>query len=52
MRDLAKYIPKGTVFYDTDFTEDILSIDWNESELESDDLDNHKAKAEYYVRNI
>lgn len=49
LRDLIKYIPKGTIFYVTDFTDDILSIDWNESELESDELDNYKAKAEYYV---
>lgn len=50
LRELIKYIPKGTVFYDTDFTDDILSIEWNEADLESDELDNYKAKAEYYVR--
>lgn len=50
LRDLMKYIPKPKRRYDTDFEDDILSIDWKESELENDDLQNYKAKAEYYVR--
>lgn len=50
LRGLMKYIPKGTVKYYTNFTDEILSTDWNESELENDDLKNYKAKAEYYVR--
>ena len=50
LRDLMKYIPQVKITYDTDFDDEILSIDWNESELESDDLKNYKAKAEYYVR--
>lgn len=50
LRNLMKYIPKKKVRYDTDFEDDILSIDWKESELENDDLKNYKAKAEYYVR--
>ncbi len=50
LRDLMKYIPTGKVTYDTDFDDEILSIDWNGSELENDDLKNYKAKAEYYVR--
>ncbi len=50
LRDLMKYIPTGKVIYDTDFDDEILSIDWKESELENDDLKNYKAKAEYYVR--
>ena len=50
LRDLMKYIPTGKIIYDTDFDDEILSIDWNESELDSDDLKNYKAKAEYYVR--
>ena len=45
-----KYLPKDRKIYDTDFTDDILSVDWHESELENDDLKNYKAKAEYYVR--
>ena len=35
---------------DTNFTDEILSMEWKESELESDDLKNYKAKAEFYVR--
>ena len=45
-----KYIPKGHESYDTDFEDEILSIDWNDPELENDDLKNYKAKAEYYIR--
>jgi len=50
LRKLMKYIPRDQVRYDTDFTDDILSYEWNESELENDDLKNYKAKAEYYIR--
>ena len=35
---------------DIDFSDDILSSEWRESELENDDLKNYKAKAEFYVR--
>ena len=48
--DLMKYIPKTVLRYDTNFDDEILSMDWNESELENDDLKNYKAKAEFYVR--
>ena len=50
LRDLMKYIPVSRIVYNTDFDDQILSMDWNESELENDDLKNYKAKAEYYVR--
>lgn len=50
LRGLMKYIPVGRIIYDTNFDDDILSIDWKESELENDDLKNYKAKAEYFVR--
>ena len=30
--------------------DEILSMDWNESELENDDLQDYKAKAEFYIR--
>lgn len=50
LRSLMKYIPHSSVRYDTDFTDNILSTEWHESELESDDLKNYKAKAEYYIR--
>ena len=45
-----KYIPVGKIIYDMDFDDEILSVEWKESELENDDLKNYKAKAEYFVR--
>ncbi len=50
LRDLVKYIPYIKHVYATDFTDEVLSMDWHESELENDDLKNYKAKAEFYVR--
>ena len=50
LRDLIKYIPAEVTRYDTNFDDEILSIEWNESELENDDLKNYKAKAEFYIR--
>ena len=50
LRDLMKYIPIVKIRYDTDFDDEILSMEWKESDLENDDLKNYKAKAEYYVR--
>lgn len=50
LRDLMKYIPTGRIIYDTNFDDEILSMEWKESELENDDLKNYKAKAEFYVR--
>lgn len=50
LRGLMKYIPKKDYRYDTDFEDEILSVEWKEAELENDDLKNYKAKAEYYIR--
>lgn len=51
LRGLIGYIPENErVRYDTDFTDDILSIKWNESELDNDDLANYKKKIDYYIR--
>ena len=50
LRNLMKYLPKAAVRYDTDFADDILNIEWNDAELDNDELANYKAKAEYYVR--
>ena len=50
LRDLIKYIPMGRITYTTNFADELLSMDWNESELENDDLKNYKMKAEFYVR--
>ena len=45
-----KYISHEVNKYETDFADDLLSIEWKEAELENDDLKKYKAKAEYYVR--
>ena len=51
LRDLMKYIPdKSRNKYMTNFTDEILSTEWKEAELENDDLKNYKARVEYYVR--
>lgn len=50
LRDLIKYIPSPKIRYDTNFDDEILAVDWKESELENDDLKNYKVKAEFYVR--
>ena len=49
LRNLMKYIPSAIATYDTNFTDDILSTEWHESELDNDDLKNYKAKAEFYI---
>ncbi|MCQ2540084.1 MAG: DEAD/DEAH box helicase family protein, partial [Acetatifactor sp.] len=50
LRDLMKYIPKHKIRYDTNFEDDLLSVEWKESELDNDELKNYKAKAEFYIR--
>ena len=50
LRDLVKYIPHEKYIYNTNFDDEILSMEWKDSELENDDLKNYKAKAEFYVR--
>ena len=51
LRNLMKYIQGGVDPVDTTIIADeILSMDWNESELENDDLKNYKMKAEFYIR--
>lgn len=50
LRALMKYVQGRNVRYDTNFTDTILSVQERPSALESDDLKNYKAKAEYYVR--
>ncbi len=50
LRDLMKYIPNHKLRYDTNFEDDLLSIEWKEAELENDELRNYKAKAEYYIK--
>ena len=51
LRNLMKYVTGGVDPVDTTIIADeILSMDWNESELENDDLKNYKMKAEFYIR--
>ncbi len=50
LRNLMKYVPRNKLRYDTDFSDDILDTNWNESELDNDELKNYKAKAEHYIR--
>ena len=50
LRNLIKYIPRYVVKYITNFGDEILSVEWKESELDNDDLQNYKAKAEFYIR--
>lgn len=50
LRNLMKYLPRTVRRYDTDFSDEILSVDWQESDLENDELKDYKAKAEYYIR--
>jgi len=50
LRDLIKYIPPSErTRYDTNFTDDILSLEWKESQLDNDDLANYKKKVNYYI---
>ena len=51
LRDLIKYIDErpGQI-YMTNFDDEILSVEWKDSELENDDLANYKAKVEFYIR--
>lgn len=50
LRNLIKFIPEDDrTRYDTDFTDDILSMEWNESQLDNDDLANYKKKVNYYI---
>ena len=50
LRDLMKYIPRGKNTYLTHFTDELLSVDWHESELENDPMQGYRFKAEYYIR--
>ncbi len=50
LRGLIKYIPESDrARYDTNFTDDILAIDWRESELDNEDLANYKNKVSFYI---
>ena len=50
LRDLIKYIPISSITYSTDLDDKVLAMEWHEAELETDDLKNYRAKAEFYIR--
>ena len=50
LRDLMKYVLPSGHSYSTNFDDQILETEWHESQLETDDLKNYRAKAEFYVR--
>ena len=51
LRGLIKYIKKSVrPIFNTNFDDEILSMEWNEAETESSELANYKAKAEFYIR--
>ena len=51
LRDLIKYIPyTDAPLFNTDFDDEILSMEWKESELETNDLQNYKMKVNSYIR--
>lgn len=51
LRDIMKYIPRGErPIYQTDFTDDVLSVERHESELDSDELQNYRNKVNFYIR--
>ncbi|MDR1688928.1 MAG: DEAD/DEAH box helicase family protein [Clostridiales bacterium] len=50
LRSLIKYIPYDErARYDTNFTDDVISIEWNESQLDNDDLANYKKKVSSFI---
>ncbi len=50
LRDLFKYVKKDSNKYDTNFTDNVISIEWRQSELDDGYLKNYKAKAELYLK--
>lgn len=51
LRDIMKYIPRiEQTIYQTDFTDEVLSVETHESELDSDELQNYRNKVNYYIR--
>ena len=50
LRDLMKYIPRKHIRYDTNFDDELLSAEWHEADLESDELNNYRQRAEFYIR--
>jgi len=50
LRDLIKFIDaEKRTRYDTNFTDEIRTIEWNESQLDNGDLANYKKKINHYI---
>ena len=51
LRGIIKFIPdEERNRYDTNFIDDVTSIEWKESQLDNDDLANYKEKVSYYIQ--
>lgn len=50
LRGLMKYVRREERRYQTNFTDEIVSVEWKESDLEGAVFHNYKAKAEMYLR--
>lgn len=50
LRGLMKYIPKPELKFNINLTDTLLSTEWKDAELDSEELKNYKAKAEFYIR--
>lgn len=50
LRDLMKFIRRTKKKEYTNFTDDVLQIEWKDAELANDDLKNYKEKAAFYLR--
>jgi type I restriction enzyme R subunit len=50
LRGLIKFIPdEERTRYDTNFTDELRTVEWNESQLDNGDLANYKKKVNYYI---
>jgi type I restriction enzyme R subunit len=50
LRDLIKFLPDNErTRYDTNFTDDVLAMEWKESQLDNDDLANYRKKVNHYI---
>jgi len=51
LRDLMKYVPSDPqIRYDTNFTDTIDQMDFHDSDLSSNHLENYKKKINFYIR--
>ena len=50
LRDLMKYLPNDRIVYDTNFTDELLGIDWGDAPGADDGLKNYREKAAAYLK--